>query len=267
MNMQKSIKLIFISFISGLLASCATVKDIQRSTDLIRTDNELTRLLVEVRPSDQAGASTYLEGLAAYAKGEADKLKSDSNTYPEAIAFYRISATAYWRSGKPEIVNELFEVTDSGMKLCADMGKNAPDRDCMFMQLVIPFAGLESKAKNPDISVLLESINFTDNNKTSDEIDTMKEIQKSLIQVKPLIQKIMSVGTDNRLMSHQSMSKYYCENAKKAFKYFDNKTGLFITKIKDYKVHISDNISPLGITIDEGRKLQKLEIGLPSFCQ
>ena len=265
---MKKFTTLFINYFFVLfLVSCATVEDVQRATDLIRTDNELTRLLVEVRPSDQAGAATYLSGLATHAKGTADSLKDDRSRYPDAIAYYRIAATAYWRSGKSEIVNDLFEVTDNGTKLCADLGENAPDRDCLFLQLVIPFAGLESNAKHTDLSGLMQKVDFNDRSANPDEIETMSEIRKSLIQTKPLVQKILVVGVDDRLLSHTGMQVYYCDNAKKAFDYFDSTAGIFVTKVKEFHANFSDNTPALGITLNEARELRKLEKEIPSFCQ
>jgi hypothetical protein len=267
MIMEKRTKRFVIGIIVFLLAGCATVKDVQRATDLIRTDNELTRLLVEVRPNDQTGAAIYLSGLATHAKSEADALKGDRGKIPDAIAYYRIAATAYWRSGRPEVVNDLFEVTDNGTKLCADLGKNAPDRDCLFLQLVIPFAGLESNAKNMDLSNLLKGVNFNDGSATPDEIATMGKVRESFIQVKPLIQKIFAVGEDNRFLSHPGMREYYCENAKKAFNYYDSTAATFVTKVKEFHENITDNKPPLGITIDDARGIRELKRGVPGFCR
>lgn len=265
--MQKFTNRFVIGVIVFLLAGCATVEDVQRATDIIRNDNELTRLLVEVRPNDQAGAATYLSGLATHAKSEADALKDNKGKIQEAIAYYRIAATAYWRSGNPEVVNDLFEVTDSGNGLCAKLGKNAPDRDCLFLQLVIPFAGLEANAKKKDLSGLLNSVNFNDRNASPNEIDTMGEISESLNQVKPLIQKIFTVGADNRFLSHLGMRDYYCENAKKAFAYYDNAAGVFATKVSEYYDNFPDNTPPLGITTNEAGDIQQLKENVPIFCQ
>jgi hypothetical protein len=265
--MKKLTTRFIIGVIVFLLAGCATVEDVRRASDLIRTDNELTRLLVEVRPSDQAGAATYLNGLATYAKGEADILKGDRDTYPDAIAFYRIAATAYWRCGKSEVVNDLFEVTDSGTKLCAELGKNAPDRDCLFMQLVIPFASLESNANGSGLSGLLDSVDFNDKNATRDEIETMGVIRDSLNQAKTLVQKIFAVGIDDRLLSHPGMRDYYCNNAKRALGYYDPTAAVFETKVNEFHEIFPNNPQPLGITLDEARELRKLENDVPSFCQ
>jgi len=267
MIMQKFTIRLAIGAIVFLLMGCATVKDIQRSTDLIRTDNELTRLLVEVRPSDQERAAIYLTVLANHAEREADALKVNEGKKPDAIAYYRIAATAYWRSGNPKVVNNLFKAANNGTDLCTQLGKNAPDRDCLFLRLVIPFAGLESNANGKGLSGLLESVDFNDSEETPDEIETMREIRESLTQAKPLVQKILVVGEDDRLLSHPGMREYYCDNAKKAFGYYDSTAGVFITKVKEFHANFTDNMPPLGITIDDARTIRKLEKVVPSFCQ
>jgi hypothetical protein len=265
--MKKFTTRFIIGTVVFLLAGCATVQDVQRATDLIRTDNELTRLLVEVRPSDQVGAALYLSGLATHAKGEADALKGDPGSAPDAIAYYRIAATAYWRSGKSEVVNDLFEVTDNGTKLCVELGKNAPDRDCLFLQLVIPFAGLESNAKNTDLSALLQKVDFSDNKSTTEEINTMAKIRKSLMETKPLVNKILVVGLDDSSMSHPGMQEYYCANANKAVDYYENTSGIFVTHVRAYDANFPDKTPPLGITLVEARELSRLGRDIPAFCQ
>ena len=260
-------KRLMIGAVVFLLAGCATVNDVQRASDLIRTDNELTRLLVEERPKDQTGAAIYLAAVAAHAKREATALKGDRGKFPDAIAYYRIAATAYWRSGKPEVVNDLFEVTDSGTKLCADLGENAPDRDCLFLQLVIPFAGLESNVKNTGLSDSVKGVNFNDGDASPDEIATMRRIGETLVQVKPLIQNIFAVGKDNRYLSHPGMREYYCENAKKAFDYYERTAGIFLTKVDELYRKFPENAPGLGITMDEARGIRDLKGGPPGFCQ
>jgi hypothetical protein len=267
MNQLKTRFIIVVIFF--LLTGCATVKDVQRATDLIRTDNELTRLLVEVRPSNQAGASTYLSGLAAHAKSEADNLKTNQNRWPDAIAYYRIAATAYWRSGKSEAVNDLFEVTNNGINLCFQLGKNAPDRDCLFLQLVIPFAGLESSAKDPDPSKLMEDVDFTDNSDTNKEIKVMATVRTSLIQTKPMVVKILEVGRDDILLTHPGMRQYYCDNAKKAFDYYDENASLFLTNVEEFHDNgsLSNHTPTLGVIPEKAEELRNLGIEFPPTCQ
>lgn len=216
--MQKLKVKFIIGFILFLLAGCATLEDVQRSTDLIRTDNELTRILVDVRPNDQILAGTDLAVLANHAKNKANALKDDRGKILDAIAYYRIAATAYWRSGKSEVTGDLFEATNNGTDLCAKLGEKAPDRDCLFLQLVIPFAGLESLANETGLSGLLADIDFNDGNATDPEIQTMAKIRGTLNQAKGLVKKILTVGEENRLLSHPGIREYYCDNAKKAFK-------------------------------------------------
>ena len=264
--MKKLNTLLIVTTVALLLVSCATVQDVQRSTDLIRTDNELTRLLVEVRPQDQTGSALYLSALATHAKAQADALKGDPRLASDAIAYYRIAATAYWRSGKPEVVNELFEVTDSGAELCAGLGKNAPDRDCLFLQLVIPFAGMESNVKNADMPGMLGTVNFSGQTATAAEIDTMAKIQQALMETKPLVEKILTVGLDDSFMNHPGMQEYYCTNAKKAVDYYDTNAAEFVSLVRVYHDKFPANSPPLGITLDNARKLRKLERAIPTFC-
>ena len=98
--MKKHMNRAIIGIIVFLLAGCVSVQDVRRATNLIRTDNELTRLLVEVRPDDQAGAEAYLIGLASDAEQEADALVAAQGNQADAIAYYRIASTAYWKSGR-----------------------------------------------------------------------------------------------------------------------------------------------------------------------
>ncbi|PKN63018.1 MAG: hypothetical protein CVU57_21120 [Deltaproteobacteria bacterium HGW-Deltaproteobacteria-15] len=263
--MRKLAVLIAIGFMLSSIAGCATVKDVQRASDLIRTDNELTRLLLEVRPEDHAGAETYLNALADHAKGEADILRNSSGSIPDAIAYYRIAATAYWRSGRNDVANNLFEVTENGSSLCAASSNKAPDRDCMFLQLVIPFAGLESIAERSDLSGLLNSVSFSDGTATQGEIDTMMKIYESLVQVKPLVAKILAVSTDNRYLSHAGMRDYYCRNARNAFEDYDGKLGVFTGKVTGLSENFPAQRGDLKITEKQIENLG-LQNDIPAFC-
>ena len=256
-----------VPFLVIFLLGCATAKDVQLATDLIRTDNELTRLLVEVRPGDTESAAVYLSGLAVQAKKEADELNGVPGKERDAIAYYRIAATAYWRSGMTEDVNPLFEVVEKGSQLCIGLKDQAPDRDCLFLRLVIPFAGLEAKAEEKDLSKLLDDVNFNDNRRTEKEIETMQEISTSLNQSKPLVQKIFNEGADERFKSHSGMRAYYCNNAKKAKDYYFPVAALFGTKVREFDQNLSDSSPPLGITVESADSLIIPDSEFPSFCQ
>jgi len=252
-----------VTFVFGvgvlILSGCATVKDVQQATDLIRTDNELTRLLVEVRPKDQEGSATYLVGIATHAQTEAESLEGLKGKEADAIAYYRIAATAYWKSGAPEVVDDLFEATLRGMNLCAELKEAGPDRDCMFLQLVIPFAGLESLANGVNLKDTLGNIDFYDNKDTENEIETMRNAFGDLEKARELIKKIYQFETDDRLKKHASMRDYYCSNVEKARTYHIGHTGELIGKVKDYDQSPAlQDTSPLGITIEQARALNTI---------
>ena len=265
---MKKFSYLFINcFLIFLLVSCASVEDVRRSTDLIRTDNELTRILEEVRPVNKFDAEVDLITLADHAKSEADKLKGAQGKIPDAIAYYRIASTAYWRSGNINVVNALFEVSNSGTDLCYNLGDKAPDRDCLFLRLVIPFAGLEADAKDKGLAGLLDSVNFNDDNDTKQEIGTMRVINDSLIKAKSLVGKILVVGKDDRLLSHSGMQKYYCFNAQKTLDYYNSTATVFVVKIKEFNAKFPNKSLAPGITVEKARALRILEKEIPSFCK
>lgn len=251
------------------LLGCATTTDIQRATDLIRTDNELTQLLVEVRPNDLEGSATYLVGIATHAKTEAESLKGIQGKEADAVAYYRIAATAYWKSGNLDVANDLFETSENGSKLCAALGEAAPDRDCMFLQLVIPFAGLESLASELNSEEeRLSEISFYDSQATEAEIKIMQKTFVKLNNARKLTTMIYDAGKDNQLLTHQSMKDYYCTNVKKADDYYSGNSGLFLAKVKDYYQGKPGPASapPLDLTIDQARGLKIDEGNLPEVC-
>lgn len=264
--MPRIMKAFVVSLILFSFPGCATVEDVRRASDLIRADNELTRLLVEVRPQDQAGAATFLVGLGLKAESEADALSQDNATIPDALAYYRIAATAYWRSANAEIANDLFKTANKGSDLCLGLQEKAPDRDCLFLQLVIPFAGLEANANESGLSELLKTVNFNDGNATPEEIETMGEVRNALNQAKLLVVKIFAIGADDRFLSHAGMRDYYCENSRKAFRHYDATAGVFVTKVKEYDEKFPNHTPALGITVDEAREIRKLEENVPAFC-
>jgi hypothetical protein len=247
---------LIISILVVLLAGCATVKDVQRASDIIRSDNDLARIVQEVRPFDKISAKTELTQLAFHAKSEADAIKAQKGKFLDAIAYYRIAATAFWKSGNPQVANQLFEVTDTGSGLCTQLGDKAPDRDCLFLRLVIPFAGLEAEANEKGLSKLLAGVNFGDAAGTDEEIKTMKQIQTSLSHAQSLVQKIFEIEADERLVTHPGMVQYYCENAWEAAGFYLAVAAVFETKVLEYQANIGDD--QLSITADDAKKLRNL---------
>ncbi|MFC1534808.1 hypothetical protein ACFL7M_15750 [Thermodesulfobacteriota bacterium] len=248
-----------------ILAGCATVEQVRRASDLIRTDNELTRLLVEVRHEDKAVAGAYLEGLAKEAKSKADELGKSNATYADAIGYYRIAAAASWRSGSTELVNELFAAADAGQILCTALGNDAPDRDCLFLQLVVPFAGLEQHANDKGLAMELDKVNFNDGNATKDEVGVMDEVGDALTASIKLVGRILAMSKDDRYLTQTGMTDYFCRNARKALRYHNGLVIVYVAKVKDYKDKFGDAKAKLGITVDEARK-KKVDSGIPSFC-
>ena len=255
-----------VTIVAILATGCATVEDVRTASDLIRTDNELARILQEAETGSGISRPADLASVASHATGEAEGLKHKPGKIPEAIAYYRIAATAYWQMDEAREVDAFFKVVSAGSQLCVDLGEKAPDRDCLFMGFVIPFAGLETKMdEEPDPAQMLSTVNFIDGTRTEEEINTMKEVYAKLIETKPLVQSIFARGNDDRLYTHPSMRQYYCTNAEKALAYYSPRAIAFETRVIDYHDNFKDG--RLEIDLDAARDIRKLNPGIPKFCQ
>lgn len=263
--MKRFITYLFIGIVLFFLEGCATVKDVQRSTDLIRTDNELARLLNDGRLLEETDKGTELSILGDHAKTQADNLKNSQDRFPDAIAYYRIAATAYWQSWKPDAVENFFNAAERGQKLCTQLDDMAPGRDCLFLQLLIPFAGLESEDKKINPQLLLNQVNFSDKNATVKEIENMTAIYSSLKKSKRLLDHIITIEKDNRIMAHTGMKEYYCRNSKKAISRYRSNWQSFLIRVKQFHLLKPPPEKSLDITNDAGVKLE-FKQNKPSIC-
>ena len=264
--MQKFLSKLVLGFIVISMLGCATVRDVQRGTDIIRTDNELARILNEKQLDPKISWSAELTQIGDHAKKEGDALKEVSNKALDALAYYRIAATAYWKSNNADFTNHLFSTVNSGIEICNTMGGNAPDRDCLFLQLVIPFASLESFANEKQITTLLDNVVFSDVTATAGEIETMNKVAGFLHQVKPQVESILAIGKDERLLSHHGMNAYYCGNAKKVMNFFDTRAAKYTTKVSQFEESFPNHDPSLKMSLKQVQSLRKLENELPASC-
>lgn len=264
--MQKVLNKLFLSLIVVAAIGCATVEDVQRGSDIIQIDNELIRILENKQDDPQTTVGAELTQIGDHAKKKGDTLKNVSDKASDALAYYRIAATAYWKSNNPDVTNRLFAVCDSGIEVCNAMGANAPDRDCSFLQLVIEFAGLESFANEKHISALLDEVVFSDGNATAEEIKTMNDVGIFLNQVKPRVESILAIGRDEHLFSHPGMHEYYCDNAKAAKDFFDGRTGTYKSKVFQFENSFPGHDPALEMSLEQAERLGKLENELPRGC-
>lgn len=264
--MKKFLRKVVLGFVVISLVGCVTIRDVQRGTDIIRTDNELARILNEKQLDTGIPRATELIQIGDHAKKEGDELKTMSGQALDALAYYRIAATAYWKSNSPEVTNRLFAVYDNGIEICNAMSANAPDRDCIFLQLVIPLAGFESFIKEKQISALLEEVVFSDGTATAEETETMNRVGTLLNEVKPRVESILAIGKDERLLTHPGMHEYYCHNAKEAMNVFNGRTGTYESKVFQFESNFPNHDPPLNMSLEQVQTLRELENELPASC-
>jgi hypothetical protein len=268
---------LIVGSILFLLIGCATVENVQRASDIIRMDNKLNQLLNEVdsnnkvnangSSTDKDNAEIELNAIADQAKIKADALGKSRDSAPDAIAYYRIAATAYWRCNNKNKDNDdnLIEATDNGTQLCSDLGDKQPDRDCMYLKLVIPYACLESIDRKIVLNKSLGKVCFTDGNATKEEIEIMNTYYQFLVEIKPIVQKILEASEDNRYLNHEGMRNYYCNNAKKAVSRYTGIVKTFKDEVGLLQEYCPMQRNDLDITEQQINDLD-LSKGIPDFC-
>lgn len=251
-----------------MIMGCASLKDVQRAGELIRTDNELESLLRDKAPLSAEKTEQILV-LGHFAKKEADMLATE-NQEPkirDAISYYRIAATAFWKSQSKDISSDLLNSVDGGLDLCRKLGDRAPDRDEMYLHLVTHYAIYDEIFRSKtDIKQKLIKVNFDDADNTEQEIKLMKIVGDILIRMKNPIDKMLLFGADKRYKTHEGMRKYFCKNLSKAKDNYDILYTLYKVRVIQY--HSSSYI------LDKTRLPSLNEVGSikfviekPQYCQ
>lgn len=110
-------------------------RDFVELTTLRQAARADARRLDEVHAAEQA-----LVDLAVRAQTEAEA-RIKANRPEDAIAAYRVAATARWRSGAGGVEAPARD----GLRICDQLKARQPARDCAFLRLVPVFAAFDSR--------------------------------------------------------------------------------------------------------------------------
>ncbi|MGL1956250.1 MAG: hypothetical protein OCD00_02880 [Colwellia sp.] len=239
-------KTIAAFFISITLTACVTLKEVQQSTDLLNTEQHLNQVLT----SKGKNLKSELAIIAVHAVTQADELVKKEKYKSFAISYYRIAATAYWQAKETSSVNDLFKVANSGQKACGSLEEKAPDRDCLFLYLVLPFASMEEISKNHDFDFLNQGEQYGVGSDWSLLQSKLNAAQQSLQNMNMIVGKVIDIGhtRKNLISGHNTLKQYYCENAKEAKTHLNSlgntlllHTQQFLKNPKEVKLHLSSN--------------------------
>ncbi len=248
--MKISSRHLFIVLMFLCIPSCATVTDVNRAADLIRQDNEIFRLITETRRADPAKSSMLLKVLAAEAEKSALKAGETSN----AVAFYRVAVTAYWRSDDSSVAGKLSAMVEKGKEICKKLGEDKPGRDCLYIDFALPFAALEAAAISRDYDQEIQSINLWDNVDTGKEEQILGSARDYLVQIKPAVENVVSYhqGAGQAVLSsHDEMKQYYCDNGLATLKKYSGIAKALSSKSKSYADKVADGGLKKGDNADQ----------------
>lgn len=240
---------------------CATVNDVRQASQLIHTDNQLAALLAARSDKHHVVAQAELVSLGEDARKQAETLELDPSAKREAIAYYRIAATAFWQSGSSEAVDRMFGTVANGRALCESMpATKVPDRDYLFLKLLLPLAAFEASARaDAGQADALEQVDFTDQENTASELETLKAVFRYLQAQKRLIREVDSLRDDRSLAGHTGMQAYYEENSRRIHQDFEGLAGVLLEALDSLERHFpahSELLKQDGLDQDSARLLR-----------
>lgn len=250
----------FFALLMLLLAvsGCVTLEQVRTSRHIIKLDNDLEDALRDQDSSTDSDnlirGFNNLKDLGNEALGAARALK-DGDDLLEAISYYRIAATAYWQSRTSVGDNAVNGVVDEGKLVCARFGDKKPDRDCFFMELIVPFSGFEQilrKARTNGNSVIGGAIGY--NGLDEAEKSKMIAAQRNLQALKTNIEASYSIAT-NFPGVPDNIQVYYCENTGAMAAEYVGVAGEFKTVMQDFWTHSPGD--SFEIDLDKAIKLTK----------
>lgn len=250
-------KLVTALAFSLLLCGCATVDDIRRASSLIQLDNDLTSILNNSKLTGTDEANARLEIIANDAEKNAQSNAEAGRDY-EAIAFYRIAATARWQQQNETNTQAFVNSVNSALNLCSKLeGQDiAPDRDCLYLKLVLPFKAYERLALEVQD---IELINFTNNIETDVEVVTLNDTYLKMEALYGLTARLYTLAPKDIINDHTGMKNYYCEETQRLYDFYKNKWITMeqqVAAFEQYKPQTSKEVrfqsdKVLLISIDE----------------
>ena len=243
------------------LVGCVTVEDLQSANRLIHADDQL-QTLVQAQPEDiNQAVSVELIALGNDAMKQAKLLAGNEATQREAVSYYRIAATAFWQSRSDSAASQLFEARDDGLALCEDLKPNAPDRDRLFLKLIIPYAVLETSMHDADKALDIVQGEIESNDLTSKSVDALEDAYGNLKTAKSAIKEIESLEQDPALKEHEEFNAYYQYNKADINDNFLMHRGRLAGRLSQFLQMSSPNPvgsdgEPLGITSGDVGDLQ-----------
>jgi len=214
-----------------LLTACATTEDIKRSSSLIRMDNQMNTILQDtsIRASDEGKAK--LAVIASDAKEQAVKSTSKN----DAIAFYRLAATAEWQQQDATSINDLATTVNSGLNVCESMKEDKPDRDCFLLKMVLPFHAFEINTY--DFTNQLTRINFSDSVSSDTEVTTLNGAYSKTEQFYSILMRMYNIDSEDKAMlaDHPSLKNYFCTESQKVFLFYSSQWGPVNAKTSEFE--------------------------------
>lgn len=220
-----------------LLASCLSNNGVQQSNDLVDINEQLTELLAQADLASNRSEKPILGQFASKVHAKANELAQQQQT-ALAIGFYQAASQAYWRDDIAQNNSAIFEISNKVKELCAQLGDQAPDRDCFISPLMEHIASVDMITFNPELSI--------QGGEASEEmaarsrtllLDLGKKSNDQVGFANGALTNLFNYAAENQsiLSEHPELNTYICSNLVTVFD--DYVLALF--RLEDYYVNIN----------------------------
>ena len=267
-----------------ILSGCATINDVNRAAKLNRMDSNIPLLVSATKNQDPNKKHLVAQARAELRQMNKESMQlaaeangSDSLQKAQAIAFYRLAATAAWQSRGENVMAEVFDAATSGQKICAEMTTFRPDRDCFYLATVPTYVAADSALRAPELeSMDKDSVknDLANGNLSGNTLEIYEGVWDSLKFIRAnVLEASLLTGDDNEMLKdHPDLRTYFCNqigtviSAYRGYRStFRSNLNLFI--IKKQQENISDALlTTLDISDDIYRELGEYQPNQPEIC-
>jgi hypothetical protein len=216
---SRSIKAAFVAICIVFISSCVSTDEAQDSENLVDINGQLAELLIQADANNNRSEKPEIESFAVKAYTKAKELEGQQQV-KLALGFYQAASQAFWRDDIAANNASIFEIAEKVEQLCADLGDQAPDRDCFVSPLIEHIASVDMITFNPKLTLpgtgVSESMALSSRallldlgKKSNDEVGFANGALTNLMNY--------AVANQSVLNNHPELNVYVCSNLVSVF--------------------------------------------------
>lgn len=211
------------------ISSCVSTEEAHDSENLVDINGQLAELLIQADANNNRSEKPAIESFAVNAYTKAKELEGQQEL-KLALGFYQAASQAYWRDDIAANNASIFEIAEKVEQLCADLGDQAPDRDCFVSPLIEHIASVDMITFNPKLTLPGTGVSeVMAQSSRALLLDLGKKSNDEVGFANGALTNLMNYAGTNQsvLNNHAELNNYVCNNLVSVFeKYVRGVFGL-----------------------------------------